>query len=376
MQILKQLPAHLLEHVIRCSPASLDEKLSALPPSVHHLAILATFPSIITDHSISVDAKQYSASSLAAVFRAITVESSKLHSLRVSSLHLDKDGTVLKSFTAFIICHSSLQQLAITDWDLSPAAVETICIALRRHTAIHTLEITQCDIGEDNIRAIARAVSYLQGLRHLTVRQNKVTTCEKTAAVLTAALAQLPLLTHLDLGNNPMSSCDTATLAQSLFHVSELQHLNLCACYIKQSAQALAPALGTLTQLTALTLANNMLQRAGVEALVPAIASLQNLQCLDLRRNGICTAGVRAMCLVLPGMTALKHLYLGFNSMCSAGVLSPLPWRSPACSKQPFLFDGDNIAQGRRAASCQVHLYLDFSSCLVAFLSSVGLSHG
>lgn len=333
MQILKQLPSHLLEYVIRGSPATLDDKLSALPKSVHHLAILATFPTIITDRSIALDAKQYSARTLAATFCAITTDPT-VQRLRVSNLHLDRVGKVLEAFTAFISCHSSLQELAITDWTHSRAAVEAICAAVSGHTAIHTLELSQCDISAEHAKPIAHAISQLQGLRHLTIRQDKVTSRWHSAAMLTPVLAHLPLLSHLDLGNNPLSSDDTATLSRSLSHLSNLQHLNLCACYMKhEGAKALAPALTTLTRITLLKFANNMLQCGGLEALAPAFASLPNLQHLDLRRNCICVAGVRALCCVLPGLTNLQQLYLGSNSIGSAGESpTPSPYQyNPQC---------------------------------------------
>lgn len=320
MQILKQLPSHLLEYVIRSSPASLDDKLSALPKPVHHLAILATFPSITTDRSLAFDAKQYSTRTLAAMFQAIATQPT-VRRLRVAHLHLDQAGQVVQYFAAFISSHSSLQELAITDWAHSPAAVQAICAAVTGHTTIHTLELTQCDISEENAKPIAHAISHLRNLRHLTIRQSKVTSRWHSAATLTPALAQLPHLTHLDLGNNPLSSGDTTTLSNSLFYLTDLRHLNLCACFIRhEGAKEMAPAFATLTHLTLLKLASNMLQCAGVEALVPALAALQSLQCIDLRRNSVCVAGMRALCCVLPGLTALKQLYLGSNSIGSAGV--------------------------------------------------------
>ena len=323
MQILKQLPSHLLEYVIRASPASLDDKLSALPSTVHHLAILATFPSITTDRSIAIDAKQYSARTLACTFRAIASQP-RVQCLRVSNLHLDRDGKVLEYFTACISCHSSLQELAITDWTHSPAAVQAICAAVSDHTGIQTLELAQCDISTETAKPIAAAIAHLQGLRHLTIRPDKVTSRWHSAALLTPVLSQLPHLSHLDLGNNPLSADDTKTLSSSLYHLPNLEHLNLCACYMKhEGGKALAPALAGLTRITAVKFANNMLQCAGIEALVPALASLPHLQHLDLRRNAICVAGVRALCCVLPGLTKLQRLYLGSNSIGSAGAPPP-----------------------------------------------------
>ena len=332
MQILKQLPSHLLEYVIRACPASLDDKLAALPSSVHHLAILATFPSITTDRSIAVDAKQYSARTLAGTFRAIATPP-RVQRLRVSNLHLDRDGKVLENFTAFISCHSSLQELAITDWTHSPAAVEAICAAVSDHSGLQTLELAQCDINAEHAKPIAEAISHLQGLRHLTIRQNKVTSRWHSAAVLIPVLSQLPLLSHLDLGNNPLSSDDTKTLSNSLRHLTNLEHLNLCACYMKhEGGKALAPALAGLTRITALQFANNMLQCAGLEAIASALASLPNLKHLDLPRNAICVAGVRALCCVLPGLSQLQRLYLGSNSIGSAGANSSTPHHCASAS--------------------------------------------
>lgn len=331
MQILKQLPSHLLEYVIRESPASLDDKLASLPKSVHQQAILATFPTITTQRTISVDAKQYSSRTLAATFFAIS-SPPIVQRLRVANLHLDRKGKVLKYFTAFISSHSSLQELAITDWTHSPAAVHAICLAVSCHTGLETLELTQCDIDEENAKPITQAISQLRNLRHLTIRQSKVTSQRHSGALLTPVLAPLSYLTHLDLGNNPLSSEDTATLSRSLVNLTNLQHLNLCACYMKhEGSKALAPQLANLTKLTALKFANNMLQCAGVEALAPAFACLPNLLLLDLRRNCICVAGMRALCCVLPGLTRLQNLLLGSNSIGSAGEAPASPTRSPAC---------------------------------------------
>ena len=133
------------------------------------------------------------------------------------------------------------------------------------------------------------------------------------------AVATMPALraVDLDLCHSGCTLC-VEELSPALMCLSQLAFLRLNGSGIgANDAAALAQLLGTLTALTALSLAENKFGEDGVEALAPALTRLSRLAALDLSCLGIGRGVDGAATLLEPlgALTALTALDLSDNNL-------------------------------------------------------------
>ena len=146
-------------------------------------------------------------------------------------------------------------------------------------------------------------------------------------------LLRLPALQTLDMSCSSLGSPGTAqaqALAPALATLSSLTSLNLFSNGLgNDAAVALAPALGRLTALRSLDLGMNAFEgAAGVAPLLPALTALTALTSLGLAQYDNDGEAIAALAPVLKTLTGLKRLALGVHVFDASSSSASEFWTS------------------------------------------------
>ena len=207
-------------------------------------------------------------------------------------------------------------------------------------SSLQRLDLSKNMLGDDGAIELAKCLGDLVGLRHLDLG-GKNNIGGDGCRVLAAKFASIPSLEELLLPNNHMGETGGDFLSRSLHDMTALQVLDLTSNPIvsigKNGSQGLGEALGSLSSLHTLRLANtslvgerlNALLLRGFMAKVPASGG--QLLRLSMQRNGFHTEGCAALAKVLPCLPQLQELDVSDNDISPEGmkVLTPALMHMP-----------------------------------------------
>jgi Ran GTPase-activating protein (RanGAP) involved in mRNA processing and transport len=248
----------------------------------------------------------------------------------------------------------SATALCLRGIDLSrPEDIDAIeAIAAFMHDGLTSIDLNGCALGPDGFALLAPAIARLPGLLHIDIGDNNLGVDE--VAPMLAALPHKSMQS-LKIGHNNIVFDEVTRLMPYLRNMRNLKILdisefNLGEVYIKP-AKDLPGALKLLTQLTTLDLSltlldavtmaalapvlpaslmtlylkDNILDCEGAIVLAPDLARLTSLRVLSLSGNGINTVGITALAPSLARLTALRRLDLSRNVINDDGmaVLAP-----------------------------------------------------
>jgi Ran GTPase-activating protein (RanGAP) involved in mRNA processing and transport len=202
-------------------------------------------------------------------------------------------------------------------------------------SSLQRLDLSKNMLGDEGAIELAKCLGDLVGLRRLNLG-GKNNIGGDGCRVLAAKFARIPSLEELLLPNNHMGETGGDFLSRSLHAMTALQVLDLTS-NAGVGSQGLGEALGTLSSLHTLRLANtslvgerlNALLLRGFMAKVPATGG--QLLRLSIQRNGFHTEGCAALAKVLPCLPQLQELDVSDNDISPEGmkVLTPALMHMP-----------------------------------------------
>jgi Ran GTPase-activating protein (RanGAP) involved in mRNA processing and transport len=205
-------------------------------------------------------------------------------------------------------------------------------------SSLQRLDLSKNMLGDEGAIELAKCLGDLVGLRRLDLG-GKNNIGGEGCRVLVAKFARIPSLEELLLPNNHMGETGGDFLSRSLHDMTALQVLDLTSNPIvslgKNGSQGLGEALGSLSSLHTLRLANTSLVGERLNALrgfmakVPASGG--QLLRLSIQRNGFHTEGCAALAKVLPCLPQLQELDVSDNDISPEGmkVLTPALMHMP-----------------------------------------------
>ena len=231
-------------------------------------------------------------------------------------------GNVLGADGAAVILTSlqnitTLRVLDLSYNNISSASANGIAAVINSNHFLEQLWLDGNMLMTTGVVIIASALKKHSNLRLLSLSNNEIT--EDAAEEISAIVNSNTLLGGLLLGNNLLQSVGTCEITRSLATVQTLELTN--NCIDETAADELAVSLSNCTCLKLLYLGDNDLGNAGVVKICQAVQSILILQVLSLNNNNITTEAASEICNVIKTNTNLDILLLGGNDLQTNGVL-------------------------------------------------------
>ena len=223
-----------------------------------------------------------------------------------------------KAATTFLRHLPTLQSLQVLHADRGVDSADKplghiVVAALAALPGLVSVDIGNHGLGEKGVLDLSVALSGRTALTFLNLIGNGVR--GSVVGVLGECLAALPRLVDLDLDDNELGGSQLEPLMQRLAALTTLKHFSLRSCHLTASdAPSLAGALSGL-HLSALWLNGNAFGDDGVRQLGQAIggsACFQELAAVDCELSG---EGAARLCHDLVNLTGLTALFLGRNAI-------------------------------------------------------------
>jgi Leucine Rich repeat len=200
-----------------------------------------------------------------------------------------------------------------------------IHVDLRHSLGEHTVEVLADCNADASVRitgmhAPRYALAHLTCLTALDVSGNGLVGAD--AAVLAPMLRALTRLVALDISGNSFGTDGASVLAPALRNLVHLTSLRSESAALTKWGVS---ALSALTQLRALNVADNSLERPGATALSRALSALTRLTALNVGSNDFCNASVRALAPALRALTALAELNVADIGLGQSGAAELAP---------------------------------------------------
>ena len=121
---------------------------------------------------------------------------------------------------------SSITHLKINNCNLTALGAASLCIVIRKMTALFYLDLGGNEIGPVGGASLIEVLPQMtKTLRHLDLSYNYIRSAG--AVYLSTVLHHLTALQYLYLAHNNIGSIGAASLISELYHLNTLQHLNL-----------------------------------------------------------------------------------------------------------------------------------------------------
>jgi hypothetical protein len=273
LKVLQKLPQGLAISVLAASKADLEKQLSILSESLHPLAVEATFPSIRSHHSLTLDlASLGNLTTACAVLHAATTAKNALQKLHLKHIPVCDNDHLLQLISA--ACRSALDvclHFTHSNQRQVPQSQPFVQLeaTLSHNTALTSLQLSPPDVPYDffKFECLLESLKSLQTLK-LAPKGDSPNWLPPTFPLPPARhFINMPFLTHLCLGHG----FHVKELSQIVPYLTRLQALSLRGFHIEE-----LPQLSPLTALQTLELDHCL----GLEQ-VPPLDSLTALQTLQ-----------------------------------------------------------------------------------------------
>ncbi|MET0961588.1 MAG: hypothetical protein ABWY05_02045 [Noviherbaspirillum sp.] len=175
-------------------------------------------------------------------------------------------------------------------------------------TGAETLELDNCELGQEALRVIAGWAKSLPFQFRLDLSGNCI---DAAGAALLADALGANTITHLDLGNNALQDQGVQALCAGLGQNTSLRSLVLHHCSMTNpGVQALADVVDAHAPLTALVLDGNAFDEHGAAIFAAALGRSRTLSSLSLRVSRLSDAGMACIARALISNTGLRSLAL------------------------------------------------------------------
>jgi hypothetical protein len=211
-----------------------------------------------------------------------------------------------------------LRHVSLRDRKVSADALAS---ALKNHTTLQTLEVTDCHGDEHGhlAQALGAALSYNKSFQYLHC--SNCWTHPKASLSMAYLMNKARHLTEIRLCHNVISVRTACVMAQGLRSNDSLQTLDLTGNGIEDRAiEALASGLEYNNTLEVLTLDFNAFGDKGVQALARLLTKNHSLKELHLFGNRVSAQGAEYLADALQSNNTLQSLVLSFNQIGDRGV--------------------------------------------------------
>ena len=182
-----------------------------------------------------------------------------LSTLNLSENHLDAK-----------VIPGSVATLILSKNPLGDSGAHLLASVLSQPHAIEHLDLSNCQIHNDGVGAICRAICDNPLLYSLHLNSNPFTS--EATAPLCELLAMGVTLTHLDLSNCLLTAADLSAIAESLRHNKQLSRLTLAGTDVTDDVAAVfANVLRENQTLSSLSLRSTKITDTGAKLLLEAI---------------------------------------------------------------------------------------------------------
>jgi hypothetical protein len=282
------LPKPLALSVLQATPASLHQCLLHLPPSHHQDALLANFPSILSDNTLQLYGQ----------------ESAKVEAIRLFKGCQDTIATALSAATAFPhIC-----QLKLSSVSMSHARVCALSAALTKLTAVTALLFSNCLLDSSHITALLAPVGTCQAIKRFTVSSCLFREPSSVSEALSSELRRLRALEHLDLSKLPFRGADAFQLLSGVAQVAVLGQLKAVKLPVFNSTSCHAtefwPRMALCTGLSHLALTDAALKEETLWGVSVHLGTLTRLKTLEMIVRPS-PASLRCSCLATAELSSL-----------------------------------------------------------------------
>lgn len=266
LQVLDALPKPLALSVLQATPASLHQCLLHLPPSHHQDALLARFPSILSDNALLLSGE----------------ESAKVEAGN-SKGGQDTISTALAASAAF----PQLRQLRLSSMCLSQSRVLALSGALTKLTAVSSLLLSNCLVESSHITELLAPIATCQAIKKLSITSCLLREPASVADALTGALRRMHGLQYIDLSKLPFRATDACQVLAGVAQLAllgdlksvKLPFLNSISCTVT----SFWPCLACCTELTYLALTDAALSEDTLWGASIFLGTLTNLEALEIR---------------------------------------------------------------------------------------------
>ena len=234
-------------------------------------------------------------------------------------------GNVLGADGAAVILSSlqnmtTLRVLDLSYNNISSRSANGIAAVINSNHFLEQLWLDGNMLMTTGVVIIAKALKKHSNLTLLSLSNNEIT--EDAAEEISAIVSSKNLLRGLLLSNNQLQSMHLSEITKSHGGIHFLHILELSNNFINTTAaDELAVTLSSCVSLKELYLGNNNLGTTGVVKIFQAVKNITILQVLSLNNNNITTEAASEICDVINTNTNLDILLLGGNDLQTSGVL-------------------------------------------------------
>jgi Leucine-rich repeat (LRR) protein len=308
LQVLDQLPQVLAVAVVAASSGDLNRKLCNLPPSLHHLAVEATFPSIHHSLTFSFEPNVRASRRAAyAVLQAAITPGRPLKTLKLSHIPVQCPERLHNLISAVCMSASDVS-LSFDDYNVMPThqgnALAQIGEALSRSKELTSLSLAFMSNPSRTFN-FNRLLQASTGLQSLSIERIADSDSRSHSVPVPKGITNLLCLTHLCVG----LGFHAMDLQQLVCRMMQLQALHLRGGWEPRATEL--PSLSLLTCMQTLELQD----RRQLQIIQP-LDGLTALQILHLSK---CKKLQR-----LPSLSSLTALWKLHLSECGLTQIPPL----------------------------------------------------
>lgn len=380
--MLTQIPSHLAVEIIKVLEGGVGPPLTALPHSLHHLAVSAHLPCVSSEKTLHLDVHTFmsppSPSVLDALLTAVSTTPLRnisvccccLKMLSVTTGVVDAFACMLRAspgLTSLDLRRSfCTESIAGVVTDALPALPHLRSLTLRPESlgikrshqllaslAVHGTHVTKLSLHafscstDHTINPFAPLAAATSSTPSTSSEQS-ITTCSQTAqaqrtaqrstTALAATLLRLTSLESLTLTGDTLTGPilrdiegalnDTSShsMSSTLQFLPRLTHLAFrCVGLRNAASRALAPVLRRLHKLQELLLLWNPMEASTADALASAISSLPRLTVVNLRHSSLEDSGGRALANACSTLTALRHINISDCDLTPSTTATLMP---------------------------------------------------
>ncbi|KAH3760195.1 leucinerich repeat kinase [Pelomyxa schiedti] len=241
-----------------------------------------------------------------------------LTALDLSKTQLTVTGAV--NVLAVLKYLRGMKSISFSNIKLGTAGVVAITTAMRQpYFAVTTLCLSGTSLDNESMEALVQGLKIYNKIAALDLSGN----CFTNVMAICDAISSLPTLHGLDLSNNNINDTGLSAIAEVLKRNNSLKILHVAGNeFTKPSVEVLADAMAHNVSITALNLAFNKMDSEAAQAVATLISVNKTVQVLDISRNFFGDTGIVKISDALKYNTSLKTLELSYNQFASAGAIA------------------------------------------------------